>query len=82
MSTFMMRGCIFSSAHYGQSDCYYCCSKRAAARRFFMNAEFRSHSQLDEDRDVKNTEHEWEGGELYPTFSITPRKGFCISQVT
>lgn len=79
----MMRGSIFSSVHYSRYGCYYCCSKRAAARRFFINAEFCSHSQLDEDGDVKNTEHEWEGGELCPTFSIAPRKKrLCISQVT
>lgn len=58
-----MRGCIFSSVRSSRHDCYYCCSKRAAARRFFINAEFRSHSQLDEDGDAKNTEREWEGGE-------------------
>lgn len=59
--------------------------KRAAARRFFIKAAFRSHSQLDEDRDVKNTEHEWEGGELYPTslmFLHHTTLRLCIPQVT
>lgn len=59
--------------------------KRAAARRFFIRAELRSHSHLDEDRDVRNTEREWEGGELYPTslvFLHHTTLRLCIPQVT
>lgn len=59
--------------------------RRAAARRFFIKAQFCSHSQLDEDRDVRNTEREWEGGELYPTSLVLLHHTtlrLCIPQVT
>lgn len=42
----------------------------AAARRPFIKAEFCPHPQLDEDGDVRNTERERGGGELYPTSPV------------